>query len=171
MFHLLFCSKGKKSLTDVYQSMALHMFLMLNSLTVCVIRSVPSNTFRENVTWKPSCDFRLFLKDFRIVSLGMQFFYLTLNTALHIPSPLVQYMYHRHVSFIASAMLTVLRTKSPNPVRSLCYRTRLHTLGSVFSHITIPLDADCRRCHAVQTSVYVLMLGATGCIVLPCSHS
>jgi hypothetical protein len=41
------------------------------------------------------------------------------------------------------------------PVHSLRYRTRLHTLGSVFSHSNVPLDADCRQCHAVQTGVYV----------------
>ena len=116
MFHQFFFSKETKSLTDVHQSMALHMFWMLNYLIVCVMRSVPSNIFRENVTWKPSCDFQLFPKDFRIVSLGMQLFYLTLNSTLHIPSPFVQQTYHHHISFKASAMLTVLRTKS----RTLC---------------------------------------------------
>lgn len=111
-----FFFKETKSLTDVHQSMALHIFWMLNSLTVHVMWSIPSNIFRGNVTRKPACHFQLFPKDFCLVSLGMHFYFLTLNSALHIPSPFVHQMYHRHVSFKASAMLTVLRTKS----RTLC---------------------------------------------------
>lgn len=147
-----FFSKETNSLTDVHQSMALHMFRMLYALTVHIMWSVPSNIFRGNITWKPSCDFQLFPKYFRLVSLGMCLFFVTLKSSLHIPNPFVQQMYHRHVSFNESAML-ITSHQIPNPVHSLCYETRLHTLGSVFSHSNMPLGADCRRRHAVHTSV------------------
>lgn len=147
--------KGTKPLTDVYQSMALHMFLMLNSLTVHVKWSVPSNIFRGNVTWNPASNFQLSPKDFYLVSLGMNFF------SSH-PRLCTSYSKSIYTADVPSSCLVQSKCHAdftscqiPIPVRSLCYRTRLHTLGSVFSHSNMPLGADCRRCHchAVQTSV------------------
>jgi len=117
------------------------------------MRSVPSNIFRKNVTWKPSCDFQLFPKDFRIVSLGMHFFW------SH-PQLCTSYSKSFCTTDVPSSCFVQSKCHAdctshqiPNPVHSLCYRMRLHTLGSVFSHNNMPLDADCRRCRAVQTSV------------------
>ena len=156
-------------LTDVYQSMALHMFWMLNSLTLHLMWSIPFNIFRETATWKPACDFRLFPKHFCFFSLGMLFFLLTHNSALHIPSPFLEQMYHRHILLKASAMLTVLRTTSQNPVRSLCWLlcTLLVQCSVTITCRYMQTAGDVTQCK----QVYVLLLGATGCIVLPCSPS
>jgi len=92
-------------------------------------------------------------KDFRLVSLGMQFFF------FH-PQLCTSYSKSFCIADLPSSCFVQSKCHAdctlhqiPNPVHSLCYRTRLHTLSSVFSHSNMPLDADCRRCHAVQTSV------------------
>jgi hypothetical protein len=126
------------------KSMALHIFRMLNSPTLHIIRSVPSNISRGNVTRKPVCDFQLFPKNIFFWShWGCYIFHPQLSTSYSkslfradVPSScFVQSKCH------AGCTLHHI----PNPVRSLCYGTRLHTFGSVFSYSNVPLHSGVPR--------------------------
>jgi hypothetical protein len=133
------------------QSMALHIFGNISSLTQHLLRNimyVASKIFRVTIKHKPICDFWLFpkhvCKRFWSNFSGMASF-LNLHSALHIPSPFLEQLHHRQIFLKASAMLIGLCITS----WTLCLICAVRSTCTLSFQCSVKVTW--RLCHTVQT--------------------